>query len=62
MSTDSSTTSVVVSAGWAVYLDGQQHHDGAELDVDPDTAAQWLAAGWAEPASPRRRTTAGTDS
>jgi len=60
--TTSTTTAVVVTDGWAVYHDGRQHHDGAELDVHPDTAAEWVAAGWAQPATRRRRRAAGKDS
>lgn len=36
----------------------EQRNGGEQLDVDPDTAEQWVAAGWAEKAdkpAPRTR-------
>lgn len=53
------TVKVEVKHGWSV-LDGTAQRNGGEhLDVDPDTAEQWIAAGWAEkvdkPAARTRR-------
>lgn len=43
------TVTVKVLDGWAVY-DGQEQRGGGEqVDVDPDTAGRWVAAGWVEP-------------
>lgn len=40
---------VQVVDGWAVH-DGTRHRTGGEqVDVDPDTAERWVAAGWVEP-------------
>lgn len=40
------TTTVTVAQGWAVYDGTEQRHAGATLDVDRETAQQWLASGW----------------
>ena len=42
------TVKVKVREGWAVF-DGSAQRGGCHtLDVDPDTAADWIAAGWVE--------------
>ena len=49
------TVKVTVREGWAVY-DGEQQRGGGEtLETDPATAAQWIAAGWVEPAEASTR-------
>ncbi|GAB3603298.1 hypothetical protein GCM10027586_06290 [Kineococcus gypseus] len=40
------TTSVVVTEGYAVHVDGVQHTGGAEVHVDHDTAQRWIRHGW----------------
>jgi len=39
---------VRVRDGWAVFDGDVQRGGGETLDVDPDTAEQWVAAGWVE--------------
>lgn len=43
-----STVRVRVRDGWAVYDGTAQRGEGETVNVDPDTAEQWLAAGWVE--------------
>ena len=48
-----STVKVRVIDGWAVH-DGTRHRTGGEVvEVDADTAEQWITAGWAEKVAPR---------
>jgi hypothetical protein len=42
------TVKVKVRDGWLVYDGQQQRSAGETVDTDPDTAEQWVAAGWAE--------------
>lgn len=56
-------TRVTVAAGYAVYVHGEQHSGGDVVEMDTDTAQQWVRRGWAveatEPAKqpkPRTRT------
>jgi hypothetical protein len=46
------TVKVRVREGWAVFDGHAQRGGGQTLDVDPDTAEQWLAAGWVEQVKP----------
>ncbi len=46
------TVKVRVREGWAVYDGHAQRGGGETLDVDPDTAVEWLAAGWVEQVKP----------
>lgn len=54
------TVKVKVKDGWAVYDGTEQRTGGEQLDVDPDVADEWVAAGWAErvKATPRKRSSA----
>ena len=54
MSSDTTTVSVTVTHGWAVFHDGQQHSGGIVLTVDADTAEEWTGHGWATPTPPRK--------
>lgn len=46
---------VKVLDGWTVF-DGQEQRGGGEqLDVDPELAEQWAAAGWVERVKATRR-------
>ncbi len=50
---------VKVRDGWLVYDGQQQRSAGETVETDPDTAEQWVAAGWAEPVkAPARKSTA----
>ena len=49
------TVTVRVRDGWAVYDGVAQRTGGARLDVDPDLAARWVAAGWVEPVEPKAK-------
>ena len=42
------TVKVRVREGWAVYDGKAQRGGGETLEVDPDQAEEWLAAGWVE--------------
>ncbi len=42
------TVKVRVREGWAVYDGATQRGEGETLDVDPDEAERWLAAGWVD--------------
>jgi len=56
MTAGAGTVKVTVLDGWAVYDGTAQRSGGATVEVDPDTAEQWLAAGWVEKtATPRKR-------
>jgi len=50
-----STVTVEVRDGWAVHDGTAQRTAGARLDVDPDLAAAWVAAGWVEPVEPKAK-------
>ena len=56
------TVKVEVKRGWSVFDGTAQRNGGEQLDVDPETAEHWVAAGWAEkvdkPPAGRKRTTA----
>jgi hypothetical protein len=54
------TVTVKVKHGWSVFDGTEQRNGGERLDVAPEVAEQWVAAGWAErvdkpAATPRRR-------
>ncbi len=51
----STTVKVKVREGWAVYDGVRQRGEGETVETDPDTAEQWITAGWAERVVPRRR-------
>lgn len=44
-----------VRDGWAVFDGQEQHGGGQQLDVEPELAEQWTAAGWVEPVKVTRR-------
>ena len=44
-----------VVPGWAVFDGIAQRSGGDVIDVKPDVAADWIAAGWVEPVTPRRK-------
>ncbi len=44
-----------VEADRSVYDGQQQRSAGETVDTDPDTAEQWIAAGWVEPVKASRR-------
>jgi hypothetical protein len=50
---------VKVKHGWSVFDGTEQRNVGERLDVTPEVAEQWVAAGWAErvdkPAARTRR-------
>ncbi len=46
---------LVVADGWAVFVDGEQHNGGTEVDVPADLAEHWTERGWAHPAPAKRR-------
>ncbi len=49
------TVKVKVREGWTVF-DGQEQRGGGEqLDLDPEVAEQWTAAGWVEPVKATRK-------
>ena len=41
---------VRMAAGWMVDVEGLVVGSGECLELDADTAAHWIARGWAEPA------------
>ena len=51
---------VEVRNGWLVYDGQQQRSAGETVEVEPNLAQQWVAAGWAEPVKtpPARKRTA----
>ena len=49
------TVTVRVRDGWAVFDGQEQHGGGQQLDVDPELAERWTAAGWVEPVKVARR-------
>jgi hypothetical protein len=55
----SDTVTVKVKHGWSVFDGTVQRNGGEQLDVTPEVAEQWVAAGWAEkvdkPATRTRR-------
>lgn len=44
------STTVKVTAGYLVVVDGEQRSGGEVVEVDDDLAATWLRRGWVEPA------------
>lgn len=46
---------VRVAPGWAAFDGIAQRSGGDVIDVAPDVAADWIAAGWVELGTPRRR-------
>ena len=55
----SDTVKVKVKVGWSVFDGTEQRNGGEQLDVTPEVAEPWVAAGWAErvdkPAARTRR-------
>ena len=56
------TVKVKVREGWAVYDGKVQRGGGETVEVDPETADGWLAAGWVEKISsmPKKNTSTST--
>ena len=48
------TVKVKVIEGWAVYDGEQQRTAPATIEVDSDTADQWIVAGWVEKVQPTK--------
>ena len=57
-----STVKVRVLDGWSVYDGKVQRGGGETVEVDPETADGWLAAGWVEKTSsmPKKKTSTST--
>ncbi len=49
------TVKVKVREGWAVYDGTSQRGGGETVEVDAATAEQWIAAGWVDPTTTRKK-------